>query len=287
MSKKLIINAKGVGDSTETNTAVFETLSHGLLNSITLQANGIAFDDAIKNINDYIANNLNNNISIGIYLNITSGKSLCEDLELLCDENSDFNNNFYGLLLKTLNSNNELLLRDLEREFRKQIETVLSRVPITHIDSNDYVHSIPKIFHLVCKLASEYNIPNVVTHFESSYILPDIFKYLKTKFLPGLIKKYLLNFFSTLNEDLVIKYGLNTNDFYISTLFESNMDLINILYATKSVKYDNMTVELSLHPRRYEEGLVNNYFNEYLLLRNKTLKNELIKLGYELAGYVK
>jgi hypothetical protein len=54
-----------------------------------------------------------------------------------------------------------------------------------------------------------------------------------------------------------------------------------------SVKYKGMTVEAIVHPRRYEEGIIDKHFNEFLLTKNKKLKNKLENLGYEITNYAK
>ena len=63
------------------------------------------------------------------------------------------------------------------------------------------------------------------------------------------------------------------------------MDSLVISYGSMAVKYKNVVVEAIIHPRRYEEGTIDKYFNEYLLTKNKKLKDKIEKLGYEITNY--
>ena len=45
------------------------------------------------------------------------------------------------------------------------------------VDSHVHVHSIPRIFELVCRLAKEYGIRQIRTQYEKPYIIPDVFKH--------------------------------------------------------------------------------------------------------------
>ena len=59
-----------------------------------------------------------------------------------------------------------------------------------------------------------------------------------------------------------------------------------ISYGATSVKYKNVVVEAIIHPSRYEDGTVNNRFDQFLLIKNKKLKDRLERLGFEITNYV-
>ena len=154
MAKRFILNADDFGLSKALNRAVFEGYQAGLLKSASLVANGEAFDEAINSIIPQCPD-----LGVGIHLNIMEGKSLCEDLTALTDSNGVFNNSYVNLLIKAYNPKEIEFYPQLEREFRRQIEKIMSKTRVTHIDSHVHVHSIPKIFDMVCRLAKEYEIP--------------------------------------------------------------------------------------------------------------------------------
>ena len=166
--KKFILNADDFGMSEAYNRAVLEGYEFGILKSTSLTANGEAFEEACKKVIPACPD-----LGVGIHLNIIEGKALCPDLDQLTDNQGNFNNSFGALLLKSLNPNNKAFMEQIEKEFRAQIEKVMSRTKVTHIDSHVHTHSIPKIFELTAKLAKEYGIKQIRTQFEKPYLMPD------------------------------------------------------------------------------------------------------------------
>ena len=193
--KKFILNADDFGMSKAFNRAVLEGYSSGILKSASLVANGEAFEEACEKIIPACPD-----LGVGIHLNVIEGKSLCSDLDRLTDDEGNFNNSFPLLLLKSLNTKDNTFMEQIEREFRAQIEKVLRNTGASHIDSHVHVHSIPRIFELVCRLAKEYGIRQIRTQYEKPYIIPDVFKHLTIKYPVNLVKVALLNFFTLINE---------------------------------------------------------------------------------------
>lgn len=281
MGKRFILNADDFGLSKDLNRAVFEGYQGGILKSASLAANGEAFDEAVNSIIPACPD-----LGIGIHLNVIEGKSLCADVDTLTDSNGIFNNSYVQLLLKAYNPKEKEFLPQLEREFRRQIETVMAKTPVSHIDSHVHVHSIPKIFDMVCRLAKEYGIKQVRTQFEKPYIIPDLQKHLTKKYLINLIKVLLLNSFTIFNEATIHKYELKTNDYIVGVTYTSMMDALTVAYGIMAVKYDNVTIEALIHPCRYEDGTIDNRFDEFMLTKNKKLKDKIEKLGFEITNYV-
>ena len=280
-NKKFILNADDFGMSKDINRAVLEGYQTGLLKSASLTANGEAFSDAIENIIPKCPD-----LGVGIHLNIIEGKSLCADLKTLTDQEGNFNNSFIQLLVKSYNPKETEFFNELERELRLQIEKVLSKATVSHIDSHVHTHAIPRIFDMVCRLAKEYGIKQVRTQFEKPYFVPDNKKHFNLKYPVNLIKLCLLDFFTLINETTINKYGLKTNDFLIGVTYTSMMDALTIAYGVMAINYDVTVVEALIHPKRYEDGTVDNHFDEYLITKNKKLKEKIEKLGFEITNYV-
>lgn len=281
MTKRFILNADDFGLSNASNRAVLEAYQAGLLKSASLMSNGKAFEEAVSSVIPQCEG-----LGVGIHLNVIEGKSLCSDVNTLTDAEGNFNNSYIQLLIKSYNPKEEEFFPQLEREFRRQIEKALSKTSITHIDSHVHVHSIPKIFELVCRLAKEYGINQVRTQFEKPYIIPDLKKHFNLKYPLNLVKLALLDFFTVFNEATIYKYGLKTNDYLVGVTYTSMMDSLTVAYGAMAVKYDNVTVEALIHPCRYEDGTVDNHFDEFLLTKNKKLKDKIENLGYEITNYV-
>lgn len=278
MNKKFILNADDFGMSKAFNRAVLEGYESGILKSTSLTANGEAFDNACEKVIPLCPN-----LGVGIHLNIIEGKSLCADLDMLTDNEGNFNNSFGQLLLKSFYS--EEFLKQVETEFRAQIEKVIAKTQVTHIDSHVHTHSIPRIFEIVCKLAKEYGIKQIRTQYEKPYIIPDVYKHLTLKYPVNLIKVMLLNTFTLINENIVKKYGLNTNDYLLGVTYTSMMNSLAISYGLMAIKYDNVVAEALIHPCRYEDGTVDNHFEEFQITKNLKLKEKIEKLGYEITNY--
>ena len=281
MTKRFILNADNLGLSKAFNKGILESYQEGFLKSTSIVANGEAFDEAINFIIPKCSD-----LGIGIHLNISEGKSLCTDLEFLTNSEQVFNNSFWDILIKSYSSKDNSFFEEIEREFRRQIEKVLSKKQmITHIDSHKHIHSIPPIFEIVCRLAKEYGIKQVRTHFEKFYIIPDLHKHFSKTYFKNLIKLSYLNIFSLINEATTHKWGLKTNDYIIGIGYNSIMDALAISYGISAVDRDNITVEVILKPCRYEEGFVDSNFSEYLISKNKKFKEKIEKLGFEITNY--
>ncbi|MCM1004164.1 MAG: ChbG/HpnK family deacetylase [Candidatus Gastranaerophilales bacterium] len=279
--KRFILNADDFGMSKAFNRAVLEGYAEGLLKSASLTANGKAFDDAVNAVIPKCPD-----LGVGIHLNIIEGKSLCSDVNTLIDSDGNFCNSYGQLLWKAYNPKETEFLADVEREFRVQIEKVLSAAPVTHIDSHVHTHSIPKIFEIVCRLAKEYGIKQVRTQFEKPYIIPDLHKHLTIKYPINLIKVALLDTFTAINETTVNKWGLKTNEFLIGVTYTSMMDALAVSYGVMAVNYDNTTIEALIHPCRYDDGTIDNHFTEFMITKNKKLKEKIESMGFEITNYV-
>lgn len=278
--KKFILNADDFGMSEAYNRAVLEGYESGILKSTSLTANGEAFEEACEKVIPACPD-----LGVGIHLNIIEGKSLCPDLDQLTDNQGNFNNSFGALLLKSLNPNNKAFMEQIEKEFRAQIEKVMSRTKVTHIDSHVHTHSIPKIFELTAKLAKEYGIKQIRTQFEKPYLMPDASRIFNRKYPINLIKVALLEFFTLINEKNVFKYGLTTNDYLLGVSFTSMMNSLAISYGLMAIKYDKVVAEALIHPCRYEDGTIDNHFEEFQITKNQKLKEKIEKLGFEITNY--
>ena len=280
-NKKFILNADDFGMSKALNKAVLEGYQCGLLKSVSIVANGKFFDEAVNVVLPQCSE-----LGVGVHLNITDGFALCKDLELLTDEKGVFNNSYFKLLIKSYNPKEKEFFEQIEREFRRQIEKVMSKTKVTHIDSHNHIHSIPKIFEIVCRLAKEYKIKQVRTHFEKIYIVPDVHKHLNSRYFLNILRSTLFGLFTIINEHTIHKQELKTNDYLIGLVYDTLMDALTVSYGAMSIKYENTIVETFIHPSRYEDGTVDNRFKEFMLIKNKKLKNKIESLGYEITNYV-
>ena len=274
--KKIIINADDFGYSENNNIAVKNGYETGIITSTSLMANMNGFENAVNEILPAVPN-----LDLGFHFNIMEGKSLT-NCDLLCDNNGFFKGSYLDLLI---NSRKNEYLNQIEKEFRAQIEKVLNKCKISHIDSHVHTHAIPAIFNLTVKLAEEYGIKFVRTQKENPYIAEN--KIFNEKFPVNIIKNILLNTFTLINMQKIKKSSICTNDYFIGVLYTGYMDEDAILEGLKRIKKDNSVTEIIFHPY-YSETIsaekVNNY-GEYLITQNSNFKKALEKSGFVLSSY--
>lgn len=272
--KQLIINADDFGISKSANLAILKAAKDGVLTSASLMANAPAFEDAVSILEQL------EGISIGVHLNIIEFSTLKEKLKhnsLLYDENGQYKNGFVQILLKSFN---EGFLEEVERDFRLQIEKILEKTKVSHIDSHVHVHAIPGIFRIACKLAKEYGIKNIRTQFEIPYLVPDISKYISFKYPINLIKVALLNSFTLINWRCAKEFGLSTNENLIGVNYTGYMDNKTIEFALKNVK---SLTELLLHPSISSEK--SSGYKEFLAVADTSLNDRLKTADITAVGW--
>jgi len=255
------------------NDAIQKGCETGVLTSASICANGEAFDDAVNEIIPKYPN-----LSVGVHLNIIEGKSLTES-PLLTDNDGCFNNGYGGLIVKSFNKN---FLAQTEQEFRAQIEKIIEKTEVTHIDSHVHVHAIPNIFKLVVKLAKEYNIPYIRTQWEKPYLIPDIRPHLGIKYPVNVIKIILLNTFTLLNRKALKDSGLSSNEYLIGVGYTGMMCDDAILYGLKTLK-KACVAEALIHPST--DGKIPSRLREFEITQNENLKQKISDLGFELISH--
>jgi predicted glycoside hydrolase/deacetylase ChbG (UPF0249 family) len=183
-----------------------------------------------------------------------------------------------------LKSNNPEFLKQVEFEFRTQIETVMNYTKVDHIDSHVHTHAIPNIFKIVAKLAKEYNIPYIRTQHEEMYFVPSVKKHLNLKYPPNILKILLLNYFTSQNKKVVQEYGLLTNDYLIGVGYTGLMDDMTVECGLETLDED-CVAEALIHPCHYATSNKNQHYTEFLITQNKSLKDKILRLGFEITNY--
>ncbi len=276
MTNKFILNADDFGMSQDINRAVLCACNDGFLKSASICANGVAFESAVNEILPECQN-----LGLGVHLNIIEGKALT-NCEMITDNHNNFNCGYLGLIYK---SKNKEFIKQIEKEFRAQIERILNRTSVDHIDSHVHTHAIPEIFKLTCKLAKEYNIHYVRSQHEEFYLVPDFKKHINFKYPPNILKIILLNNFTHINKKILKDYDLKSNDYIIGVGYTGMMDSQTLEYGLKSIDCKNIIVEALIHPRKYLSSKIDSHVCEFLTTQNKMLQDTIYRLGFEITNY--
>ena len=278
MSKYFILNAENFGVSKWHNKAIIDGYNNGFLTSASICINGEAFSAAINDILPECPN-----LGLGVQLNISSGKAVTK-CKLLTDGENNFNKKHTYFLV---NYKNEALLKEIEDEFRAQIDVIKQYRSPDHITSSSYIHSIPAIFEIVTKLAKEYNIPYVTTYNEPIHVLPSVKKHINPVFYMNLLNLILLKFYNTKNIKYLNNQGVRTNDYFLGLTYRNLLD-------SRAIKYGGLNqinrgiVECCINPCKFDSTINNNQqLNEYKISLDMRLKDTIERMGFEITNYGK
>lgn len=148
----LVVNADDFGISRGVNRGIVEAHRGGLVTSASLMTNLPSAEDAVTRAA------VCPDLGLGLHLTLTAGRPLTppERVASLVDGSGDFL--VLGTLLARLTAG-EILVTEIERELRAQIEWLLRRgIEPGHIDSHHHVHIHPRVAPIVIRLAREYGV---------------------------------------------------------------------------------------------------------------------------------
>lgn len=150
--RKLIINADDFGWSKDINTACVTLASAGNLTSVSYMANSCI------NTHEELSRLKNLNISIGVHLNISTGKPVNPSTKhspLVAQDGSfkENNKNTKEALLNTFR------IDTIQNEFNAQIESVKGLgVVISHLDTHHHIAKNPTIAYVMARCAHKHGI---------------------------------------------------------------------------------------------------------------------------------
>jgi len=150
---RIIINADDLGLNKDVNSAIFALLDARRVTSTSILANGPTFPAAAREICNYPT------CSVGIHLNLTEFTPLTAStaLHIILDSAGRFVKN----RIRNVPISSQLQ-RAIAREFEEQISRLISSgIAVSHIDSHHHVHTHPKLFLTVKRMARRFNIPSV------------------------------------------------------------------------------------------------------------------------------
>jgi predicted glycoside hydrolase/deacetylase ChbG (UPF0249 family) len=233
INKNIIINADDLGMTPGTNYAIFKGFDEGFINSSSIMTNCDYFDEAVDMLQT------RQDLKIGIHLNLTYGLPL-KHSNLYTSDDGYFNLSYLQLVYKSIFDKNFLSL--IKVEFEAQIERALKKnINISHLDSHRHIHLIPNIYKVVFSLSEKYNIERirlVNENFFNSIHLTRKFNFFLNG---GIIKFFLLKFFTFINRNYGDKYKQTT---FYSILYTGYIDKDFLSKILNS----HSNYEIAVHP---------------------------------------
>lgn len=151
--KKLIINADDFGLHSEINEAILTGHTLGCITSTSLMSMGAAFTEAVQ------LSLAAPSLDVGVHLTLVAEKPVlsADKVKSLVDENGAFLQDYTKFIGRYWR--NEIDLNEIHAEFSAQIKRVADTgIAITHLDSHQHLHVLPKITDICLDLAKQFNI---------------------------------------------------------------------------------------------------------------------------------
>ncbi|HEY2931813.1 MAG TPA: ChbG/HpnK family deacetylase [Acidobacteriota bacterium] len=159
--KKLIVNADDFGFTSGVNRGIVRAFQNGIVTSCTIMASGDAFDHAVELARQ------EPRLPVGCHLTLVNARPVAPAGQIgsLLNGSSSLPGTLAEVLLRLVSGTAKQ--EHIEREFRAQIETVMSAgINPTHLDTHKHLHAHPRIFEALVTVAREFGISRVRNPFE-------------------------------------------------------------------------------------------------------------------------
>lgn len=272
----LIVNGDDFGINEKVNEAILRSFKNGILCSTSLMANGKSFEGAIKIIKS------NPELDIGVHLTLVGEKPILSNDKTpsLLDENGFFHKNVINFSTKYFA--NKVSLEEVKMEFTAQIEKILNHVSnISHIDSHQDVHILPKILDITIEVAKNYNIKFIRIPKEKlkKYMFYDL------KSIDRLPQMIVRNYFCSKAKK---KKSFST-DYFNGFYFGGKLSKQNLLTLIKNLPADGVC-ELMCHPGLSYNSTDYSHWNyqqveEMLALVDMEVAEAILKRNIEITSF--
>lgn len=231
---KLIVHADDFGLTEKVNEGILKAHLHGILTSASLMANGAAFEHAIEICHKFLT------LDIGIHLTLVEEKPVLNQgaVGTLINANGRFTNHSTQFVKKYLSR--KISLQEVRRELEAQIVKIKScGVRISHIDSHQHLHILPKILKITVELAKKHNIASIRMPYEMlGFNMLD-----KDVSALRVIQSMFLNFLCKVG-----RYSdLLRTDYFVGFLLSGNLNRLNLQKVIQRLPLKG-TCELMCHP---------------------------------------
>jgi chitin disaccharide deacetylase len=227
----LIVNADDFGLSININRGIIETIEKGVVNSVSLVANGNAIEEAAA----YLSGSPQ--VNAGIHLTLIEEKPVCDprSVRSLTDENGRLVHSYKDFIARYLK--NEINYKEIRSELDAQFAALRDLgVRLSHCDSHQHIHLLPKISDLVLDLCREHGIKRIRIVNEAPS--------------PGALMRIIplvaMNLFSQGIRKTARMSGISTADRFIG--FNTSMHVTEAIIQKARKLAESKVVELMCHP---------------------------------------
>lgn len=275
MFRYMIVNADDFGIDEEINRGIAECFRNGIVRSVSIVSNGLAFENAVNLIEK------NTDVRVGVHLCLVDERSLLSKARVpsIVDYKGFLSKNYLHFLFKIFN--NQVNLLEVEDELNAQIKKVLDYGIIpTHLDSHQYTHLLPPVFNIVIKLAKKYNIKWIRYPKQNKH----------TQFITArsYIKKLYLWFISGYQLKALRKNNIYYPDFSygIMTNGHLNEHTMRIFLEDLHSGLTDITCHPGYNPRNRRYATWKYHWEEEVnALKSEGIKDSIKKLNIKLVNY--
>ena len=232
--KKLVVNADDFGLSEKVNEGILYAHQNGILTSTSIMANGMAFQHAVDTCKS------NPTLDVGIHLTLVEEKPLLNPAAVpdLVTDKGMFHQNAKDFAMKYLMG--KISRKQVYQELEAQVVKVLDQeIVISHIDSHQHIHMLPRILSIVISIAKKYGIrivrfPNEKLHSDMMYDLG---------FFSRLMQLLVINWFCQMGR----RMNFAKTDRFFGFLFSGRLNRVNLDKVLHRLPLTG-TSELMCHP---------------------------------------
>jgi predicted glycoside hydrolase/deacetylase ChbG (UPF0249 family) len=148
----LIVNADDLGANERINEEIFALMKSGRVTSATIIANAPGFEHAAERIRDFPG------CSFGVHLNLTVFAPLSHSggLDAIVDERGHLSKKLFNIPITA--SLQDACRRELTAQVQRAFD---AGIPVSHFDSHNHIHTIPRLFPVLKSLQRKFRIPKV------------------------------------------------------------------------------------------------------------------------------
>jgi chitin disaccharide deacetylase len=255
-SPKVILSADDIGLTASITDGIARYVQKRTLSSVSLIANGYAFDHAIRKIQE------TRPCFVAVHLNTVECPPVADarDIPDLLDRHGRLHLTFFQTLLKFLfrgKAAREFLRAQFKIEYRAQIRKVQNALgPATpiRVDSHQHLHMIPFLFDTLMDLNREFRFAYVRLPREPFLLSAKLIREWRIYRPSSIIKSLLLRSLAWRNARRIKRHGIPHSDLFLGVMFpgpsrpELTEHLIDLLLSKAS--NSGSCLEILFHPGR-------------------------------------